>query len=48
VMIANIARILGIDVSCVNVKGKSHERVDAVGEGRAVEVHCVVVLLAQA
>ena len=48
VMIANIARILGIDVSCVNVKGKSHESVDAVGEGRAVEVHCVVVLLAQA
>lgn len=44
-MIANIARVLGIDPSCVNVKGKTHERVDAVGEGRAVEVHCVALLV---
>lgn len=29
----------------VNVKGKTHERVDAVGEGRAVEVHAVVLLV---
>jgi 2-C-methyl-D-erythritol 2,4-cyclodiphosphate synthase len=43
----NIAVALGIPVSAVNVKGKTHEKVDAVGEGRAVEVHCVV-LLAQA
>lgn len=43
-MIANIARVLGVESSRVNVKGKTHERVDAVGEGHAVEVHCVVLL----
>ncbi len=43
-MRANIASLLGIDIGCVNIKGKTHERVDAVGEGRAVEVHCVVLL----
>lgn len=42
----NIAEILEIDVNAVNVKGKTGERVDAVGEGRAVEAH-VVALLAQ-
>ena len=40
----NIARILGVDELRVNIKGKTHERVDAVGEGRAVEVHAVVLL----
>ncbi|MGD9789483.1 MAG: 2-C-methyl-D-erythritol 2,4-cyclodiphosphate synthase [Phycisphaerales bacterium] len=39
-----VAAILGVDRSCVNIKGKTHERVDAVGEGRAVEVHVVVLL----
>ncbi len=43
----NIAALLGTGVDAVNVKGKSHEKVDAVGEGRAVEAH-VVVLLAKA
>ncbi len=41
---ANIARVLGVDVSRVNVKGKTHEGVDAVGEGRAIEVHVVVLM----
>lgn len=40
----NIAQLLGMDVADVNVKGKSHERVDAVGEGRAVEAHVVALL----
>lgn len=40
-MSANVARLLGVDVSRVNLKGKTHEKVDAVGEGRAVEVHAV-------
>ncbi len=44
----SVARLLGVDVECVNVKGKTHERVDAVGEGRAIEVHAVVVLLRDA
>lgn len=43
-MRANIARVLGVDEARVNVKGKTHEKVDAVGEGRAVEVHVVVLL----
>jgi 2-C-methyl-D-erythritol 2,4-cyclodiphosphate synthase len=41
---ANIARILGVEVSRINVKGKTHEQVDAVGEGRAIEVHAVATL----
>ena len=37
-----LAGLLGVGVERVNVKGKSHEGVDAVGEGRAVEAHVVV------
>ena len=43
-MIANLARLLGCGADRVNLKGKTHEAVDAVGEGRAVEVHAVVLL----
>jgi 2-C-methyl-D-erythritol 2,4-cyclodiphosphate synthase len=43
-MRANIARLLDLPLGCVNVKGKTHEKVDAVGEGRAVEVHVVALL----
>lgn len=43
-MRATIADALGISRSSVNIKGKSHERVDAVGEGRAIEAHVVVLL----
>jgi 2-C-methyl-D-erythritol 2,4-cyclodiphosphate synthase len=45
-MIANLARILQCDESRINLKGKTHEQVDAVGEGRAVEVHVVALLVA--
>ena len=41
---ANLARLLGLPPEAVNVKGKTHERVDAVGEGRAVEAHAVVLM----
>ncbi|MCA9303125.1 MAG: 2-C-methyl-D-erythritol 2,4-cyclodiphosphate synthase [Phycisphaerales bacterium] len=41
---AHIAGLLGVGVSRVNVKGKTHEGVDAVGEQRAIEVHCVVLV----
>jgi 2-C-methyl-D-erythritol 2,4-cyclodiphosphate synthase len=44
---ANIARLLGCERERVNVKGKTHERVDAVGEGRALEVHVVALLVAR-
>jgi len=39
-----IAAALGVELERVNVKGKSHEGVDAVGEGRAIEVHALVLL----
>jgi 2-C-methyl-D-erythritol 2,4-cyclodiphosphate synthase len=44
-MIANIARLLQCDAAQVNLKGKTHEKVDAVGEGRAIEVHVVAMLV---
>lgn len=44
---SHLARLLGCAETLVNVKGKTHEKVDAVGEGRAIEVH-VVALLASA
>lgn len=40
----NLARLLRSPIECVNVKGKSHEKVDAVGERRAIEAHVVVLL----
>jgi len=43
-MIANVAGVLGLDPQQVNLKGKTHERVDAVGEGRAIEVHVVALV----
>lgn len=42
---ARIASILDVDVSCVSVKGKTNERMDDVGAGLGIEVHCVVLLL---
>ena len=41
---ANLARLLAVGTDRVNVKGKTHERVDAVGENRAIETHAVVLL----
>ena len=41
---ANMAKELGLTLDRVNVKGKTHERVDAVSECRAIEVHAVVLL----
>lgn len=42
----NLSRLLRVPMDRVNVKGKSHEKVDAVGERRAVEAHVVVLLQA--
>ena len=44
-MAENLAGMLGCDPSQINIKGKTHERVDAVGEGRAIEVHVVALLI---
>lgn len=43
-MRANLARVLGIDISRVSVKGKTNERVDAVGAGEAIAVHAVAMV----
>ena len=39
-----LASWLAVPEAMVNLKGKTHEKVDAVGEGRAVEVHVVCLL----
>lgn len=41
----NIADLLHTDIDNVNVKAKTHEKVDAVGENRAVSVHAVTMLV---
>lgn len=43
-MRTNIATLLRVPPDRVNIKGKSHEKVDAIGEGRAVEAHVVALL----
>lgn len=43
-LIERLADLLGVDRTVVNIKGKTHERVDAVGEGRAIEVHVLALL----
>ena len=40
----NLARLLVCEEDQLNLKAKTHEKVDAIGEGRAVEVHAVVLL----
>ncbi len=40
----NLASVLGCDRSQVNVKGKTHELVDAIGQGDAIGCHVVVLL----
>lgn len=41
----NLAGLLGVNIADVNVKGKTGERVDATGEGRAIDVQAVVLLV---
>ncbi len=42
---ARLAALLGVELDQVNIKAKTHEGVDAVGEGRAVETHAVALAL---
>jgi 2-C-methyl-D-erythritol 2,4-cyclodiphosphate synthase len=44
-IVGNLVSLLGCDAGQVNVKGKTHEHVDAIGEGRAIACHVVVLLL---
>jgi 2-C-methyl-D-erythritol 2,4-cyclodiphosphate synthase len=41
----NLAAALDIDIGCVSVKAKSGERVDAVGESRAIRAEAVVLIV---
>ena len=41
---ARIAALLGTEVACVSVKGKTNEKMDDVGAGVGIEVHCVALL----
>ncbi len=41
----NLAQLLGVTIEQINVKGKTHEKVDAIGEGRAIGCHVVVILV---
>ncbi len=43
-MRANLAQALGVDISAVGVKGKTNERVDALGRNEAIAVHAVALL----
>ncbi len=44
-MRSRLASLLGVDEGRVNVKGKTHESLDAVGAGKGVEVHVSVVVI---
>jgi 2-C-methyl-D-erythritol 2,4-cyclodiphosphate synthase len=43
-MIARLAELLEVREEQVNLKGKTGESVDAVGEARAIACHCVVLV----
>lgn len=44
-IVGNLARLLGCDPQQVNIKGKTHEKVDAIGQGLAIACHAVVLLI---
>ncbi|KAG2451481.1 hypothetical protein HYH02_004079 [Chlamydomonas schloesseri] len=41
----NVSAILGADPSVVNIKAKTHEKVDSLGEERSIGCHAVVMLI---
>nr|CAD1844597.1 unnamed protein product [Ananas comosus var. bracteatus] len=42
---ANLCDLLGADPSVVNLKAKTHEKVDSLGENRSIAAHTVVLLM---
>lgn len=42
---ANLSALLGVDASVVNIKAKTHEKVDSLGENRSIAAHTVVLLM---
>jgi 2-C-methyl-D-erythritol 2,4-cyclodiphosphate synthase len=43
-MRGNLANALEIEIGCVSIKAKTGEKVDAVGESRAVKAEAVILL----
>ena len=41
----NLAKLLGCPEDVVNVKAKTHEKVDSLGENRSIACHTVVLLM---
>ena len=41
----NVAKLLKCDRRLVNIKAKTHEKVDSLGENRSIGCHCVVLLV---
>jgi 2-C-methyl-D-erythritol 2,4-cyclodiphosphate synthase len=44
-MRASVARVLGVPMDAISIKGKTNEGVDAVGRGEAIAAHAVAVLV---
>jgi len=42
---SNLCDLLGADPSVVNLKAKTHEKVDSLGENRSIAAHTVVLLM---
>ncbi|GLT77744.1 hypothetical protein SLA2020_493040 [Shorea laevis] len=42
---ANLSELLGADPSVVNLKAKTHEKVDSLGENRSIAAHTVILLM---
>ncbi|KAA8520870.1 hypothetical protein F0562_011543 [Nyssa sinensis] len=42
---SNLSKLLGADPSVVNLKAKTHEKVDSLGENRSIAAHTVVLLM---
>uniref|UniRef100_A0A7N0ZXR9 2-C-methyl-D-erythritol 2,4-cyclodiphosphate synthase n=1 Tax=Kalanchoe fedtschenkoi TaxID=63787 RepID=A0A7N0ZXR9_KALFE len=42
---ANLSHLLGADPSVVNLKAKTHEKVDSLGQNRSIAAHTVVLLM---
>ncbi|KAG0452747.1 hypothetical protein HPP92_025411 [Vanilla planifolia] len=42
---ANLCELLGVNHSIVNIKAKTHEKVDSLGENRSIAAHTVVLLM---
>lgn len=42
---ANLCELLDVDPATVNIKAKTHEKVDSLGENRSIAAHTVVLLM---